>query len=341
MATAEAETSVDATTTEASKNLSSMYAVTDPGMSSATIADDVLENLRNENRKRKPSETSSDDASEPEGKTPTRRTEGKAETPSDDYESTESDNDFSDELLDRAAALGYELDDLRGFKSSNALEKELARVEKIQKRLQARKPADSAKPDRADEDPDDTDDDDVEPDWDEMIREGYSEEVVKQNKRNWKLGSEAKELRKQVEKLQQAEKLRMAEEHTNRFDDALNELPDEYEEFLGKGRLAELKKTNPESVKNREQVFTQVQVLRNGYKSSGMDVPSEKKLIEQAVKSLFADQVNTNARKQVRNELKKTGSQGLSRPRSGTDRDIPGDQRAREKEAAFRKKFGL
>ncbi len=339
MATAEAETSVDATTTEASKNLSSMYAVTDPGMSSATIADDVLENLRNENRKRKPSETSSDDASEPEGRTPTRRTEGKAEKPSEDSESTESDDDFSDELLDRAAALGYELDDLRSFKSSDALEKELKRVENIQKRLQARKPAE---PDKAkDEDPDDTDDDDVEPDWDEMIREGYSEEVVKQNKRNWKLGSEAKELRKQVEKLQQAEKLRMVEEHTNRFDDALNELPDEYEEFLGKGRWAELKKTNPDSVKNREQVFTQVQILRNGYKASGMDVPPEKKLIEQAVKALFADQVNTNARKQVRNELKKTGSQGLSRPRSGTDRDIPGDQRAREKEAAFRKKFGL
>lgn len=337
MATSEGtDTSAESSTNDASANLSSMYAVTDPGMSTATIADDVIANLRAENQKRKPSETL-DDASEPEGKTPTRRTDGKVERQSED-EATESD-DFSDELLDRAAALGYELEDLREFQTPDALEKEVRRVEKLQQRFAAKKPADTGKADKKDDS--EEADDDIEPDWDQMLEDGFSEEIVKQNRRNWKLSSEAKELRKQVEKLQQAEQLRMAESTTNRFDDALNELPDEFEDILGKGRLAELKRTNPDAVKNREQVFTHVQILRNGYKASGVDVPPEKELIKRAVNSLFSDQVNTNARKHVRNELKKTGSQGLSRPRSGTDRDVPGEQRAMDKEAAFRKKFGL
>lgn len=308
---------------------SGLYDVVDPGYSGpqADSEDDDISFIRNENKK-KPSETSGD-ASNAEGKASRSDAEETAETPSGEG-STE--DDFSDELLDRAVALGYELDDIREFTDAKALERELSRVEKLQQKLQSRKQAtDSETPPEQE-----TPEEEQEPNWQQMIDEGHSEDTVKILKANYQRAAKAEAALKQ---LQQAENLRAAEVASNRFDDALNALPDEYEGVLGKGRLAELQKSNPAVVENRKRVYQKMVILQAGYKASGQKVPSESELIEEAVNASFSKQAIENARKSVRTQLKKAGSQALSRPRSGTDKSIPGPERAMQKEDAFWRRF--
>lgn len=322
-------TSDSGSTTETeTQKFSGLYDVVDPGYSGPQAdSDDDISFIRNENKK-KPSETSGD-ASDTEGKASRSDAEETAETPSDEG-STE--DDFSDELLDRAVALGYELDDIREFTDAKALERELSRVEKLQQKLQSRKQAtDSETPPEQE-----TPEEEQEPNWQQMIEEGHSEDTVKILKANYQRAAKAEAALKQ---LQQAENLRAAEVASNRFDDALNELPDMYEGILGKGRLAELQKSNPAVVENRKKVYQKMVILQAGYEASGQKVPSESELIEEAVNASFSKQAIENARKSVRTQLKKAGSQALSRPRSGTDKSIPGPERALQKEDAFWKRF--
>lgn len=322
-----ASDSASTTETETPK-YAGLYDVVDPGYSGpqADSDDDDISFIRNQNKK-KPSETSGD-ASGTEGKASRSDAEETAETPSDEG----STDDFSDELLDRAVALGYELDDIREFTDAKALERELSRVEKLQQKLQGRKQAtESETPSEAE-----TTEEETEPNWQQMIDEGHSEDTVKILKANYQRAAKAEAALKQ---LQQAENIRAAEVASNRFDDALNALPDEYEGVLGKGRLADLQKSNPTVVENRKKVYQKMVVLQAGYKASGQKVPSESELIEEAVNASFSKQAIENARKSVRTQLKKAGSQALSRPRSGNDKSIPGPERALQKEDAFWKRF--
>ena len=300
------------------------YAAVDPGFSFHEAVEKEIAAIKSKNEK--PSETS-DDASDIDGEEEVE-TEGDAEETTETASGDDSvDDDISDELLDRAAALGYELDDIREFQDAKALEREISRVEKLQQRMQSRKPADESVTKPAETEPEDS-----EPDWEQMIEAGHDEDTVKILKRNWQRGEQATQALKQ---LQQAEQQRAMIAETQRFDDMLNGLPEQYESILGKGRRDDLLKSSPEVAKNRETVYVKMAVLRNAYQLSGQKVPSENDLLQEAVHASFHKQIQDFARKEIKHKIRKAGSQALSRPRSGSDRNVPNADKARMIEAAF------
>ena len=317
-AVSEAVSTPEATTTETPK--STGYSVTDPGYDDRVDEDDgdALAQLIAENKKKTPSETS-DDASEPE-----KPTEETAETPADDA----AEFDISDELLGRAVAAGYELEDIREFRDAKAFEKELSRVERIQKRLQEQKAGtESAETPEPEPEPESK-----EPDWDQMIQEGHDPDIIALQKSSWQRAAAAEA---KVRELEQAEQVRAAAAVSDRFDETLNSLGDEYESLLGKGRRAELMKSSPEAAENRQKVFTMMTILRDGFVRNGQPVPPEADLIQQAVQASFFKQSQEIARNALKKQIKNAGSQALSRPRSGSSRELSGPERALQKEREF------
>lgn len=314
--------SVASDVSSASQTPSSGYSVTDPGYELVDPIESDLEALRSENTKKKPSETSGD-ASEPEATADGGTEESKKKPTGDSADGF----DISDELLDRAVAVGYELDDIREFKDAKAFEKELSRVERLQQRLQDRKagkePANEPEPE-----PEES----KEPDWDQLIQDGHDPDIIALQKSNWQRAAAAEAT---VRKLQQAEQQRAAAAQSDRFDDALNGLGEEYSSILGKGRREELIKSSPEAAANRQKVFTTMTILRNGYVQSGQPVPPESELIQQAVQASFYKQAQEIARNAIKKQIKNAGSQALSRPRSGGMKELPGPERALAKEREF------
>lgn len=326
----EGSSQATATTSEATPETttSTGYSVTDPGYDSVEPVEDELAALKAENTKKKPSETSGD-ASDTDSDT-----EETAETPAGDdgenSQAAESDPfDVSDELLDRAVAVGYELDDIRDFKDAKSFEKELARVEKLQQRLQIVKGAKTA----AEPEPEPESE---EPNWDQMIEDGHDPDVIALQKSSWQRAAKAEAM---VRQLQQAELQRAALAASDRFDDTLNALGDEYAPILGKGRIAELKKASPEIAANRQKVYSMMEILRIGYQQSGKPVPQESELVQQAFQASFVKQSQEIARNAIKSRIKNAGSQALSRPRSGSSRELPGPERALQKEREFWKNF--
>lgn len=306
----------------AASSASSGYSVTDPGYESDAPAESVVDELaelKAENTPNKPDSTESD-ASDTNGET-----EEATEETQTTVDAAETDG-FSDELLDRATELGYTLDEIRAFRSERSLDKELTRVETLQKRLQERKA--KAEPEPADEP-------DPEPKWDEMIEAGHDPDNVAIQKQLWQRAAKAEALVKQV---YQAEQTREFNAQCERFDETLNKL-DGFEKILGSGRRDELAKASPDLAANRQKVFTTMQILKRGFEEAGVKIPAEAELIEAAAMASFPKHVHTTARNRLKSDIKKAGSQALSRPHSTGAKPLSGPPLAMAKEADFWKKF--
>lgn len=307
-----------------SSNSGSGYSAIDPGYDAGLDSLDELAELKAENTKKTPSETL-DDASGEE------TTDETVETPAD--ESVDSDDEISDELLDRALELGYTLDEMKAFTDAKALEKEVTRVERINQRMQAKQsgkqpsekaaPVEEAKP---------------EPDWDALIELGHDPDLIALQKQNWQ---EAQDAKAQVRQLLQAEQARAFEAQCNRFDDALNNIGDEFKTLLGTGRRGELLEASPAQAANRQAVFTKMNMLRSGYEQAGMKVPPEADLIQEAVHASFFKHAQQTARKKLTGDIKRAGSQALSRPKSGGSKPLSGPSLALQKEQDFWKAKGV
>lgn len=314
-----------------SETTSTGYSVTDPGYETLEPVEDELSALIAENTKSKPSEkvataaaAKTDDASDTDDGETEETVDGtKSEKPAGDVS---ADEEISDELLDRAIAVGYELEDIRDLKDAKAFEKEILRVERLQSRLQGKK-AGTETAGKSEPEPESK-----EPDWDQLITDGHDPDMIALQKSNWQRAAAAEA---KVRQLEQVEQQRAAQAVIDRFDDALNGLGKEYESLLGKGRAAELIKSSPEAAANRSKVFETMTILRNGYQQAGRPVPSEEKLIKQALHASFADQIEEFARKSIKQQIKNAGSQALSRPRSGSAKELSGPQRALVKEQEF------
>lgn len=319
----ESSEATEAASTESSSGSGSGYSVTDPGYDMEVASDsvDVLAELKSENTKEtKPAATAADASNTDSGKT-----EETVEKPAVDAAETDGP---SDELLDRATELGYTLDELKQFRSVSALEKDIARVEKLQQRLQERQAGKTpAKPENAP-----VEESEPEPNWDEMIEEGHDPANVAIQKQLWQRAAKAEAAVKQV---MQAEQNRIWEAQCERFDSTLNNMGEEYRELFGNGRRGDLLKSSPELAANRDRVFDQMAILRAGYQAAGKTIPSEPDLINEAVQSSFYKQTQQIARKALKAEIKKAGSQSLSRPHSTGTKPLSGESRALAKEQEF------
>lgn len=298
------------------------YSITDPGYDAGNLESpvDELAELIAENTTKKPPETSGDASGTEE------TTEETVTTPPDD-ETADSNIEISDELLDRALELGYTIDQMKEFSSADALEKEVTRVESLQKRVKERQAAKVTPPE--DEDP--------EPNWDELVEQGHDPDVIALQKRTWQKSKQTEALARQVI---QAEQARAFEAQCNRFDDVLSGM-DEFKTILGTGRRDELVKASPEQAKNRQTVFTKMNLLKQGYETAGLEVPPEEELIQEAVHASFYKHSQKTARQKLMSDIKKTGSQTLSRPNSGGAKPLSGQALAEQKELEFWKSKGF
>lgn len=315
---AEVSESVSSESSSGASESKSQYSAVDPGyeaeMPSDSDGDDLAALIAENKTETKPS-TTVDDASDTDGET-----EETAETPTDD--AAESDG-ISDELLDRAIDLGYTLEELKAFTSEKSLEKDILRSEKIQQRLQAKetgkKPAEDVKP---------------EPKWDELIEAGHDPDIIALAKESWQESQSAKAM---VQQVQQAEQLRAFNAQCERFDETLNKM-EGFEKILGSGRKDELAKASPDLAANRQKVFTTMQILKRGFEEAGVKVPAEAELIEAAAMASFPKHVQQTARTRLKGDIKKAGSQALSRPHSTGAKPLSGQALATAKEADFWKK---
>lgn len=314
-----AEVSESVSTTEAPSESKSEYSVTDPGYEVGESGSEVtLESLKAENETEQIPDSTESDASDAESET-----EETVEEPAAESADPEG---ISDELLDRATELGYTLDDIREFRNAKSLEKEVSRVEKLQQRLQERK---------AKAEPEPVEEPDPEPNWDEMLEEGHDPANIAIQKQLWQRASKAEALVKQV---YQAEQTREFNAQCERFDETLNKL-DGFEKILGRGRKDEIAKASPDQAANRQKVFTTMQILKRGFEEAGVKVPAEAELIEAAAMASFPKHVQTTARNKLKTDIRKAGSQALSRPHSTGAKPLSGPPAAAAKEDAFWKKY--
>lgn len=305
----------------------SSYSAVDPGYTADAPEDssgDELADLKAENT---PPKTSADEA-------PAEPVEASTDAGGDAEESAESGDDFSDELLNRAVALGYTVADIKSFRSEKSLEKEISRVERIQQRLAAKTPeaaeiAPEPEPTVAPEEA-------AEPDWEQMVADGYDEKFVKMQQRTWQRAQAAEAGLRQI---QQEHQRREFDAQVQRFDMTLANLGMEYESLFGAGSMVEVKKASPEMAQKRVEVFHKFQQLKNSYLMNQLPLPPEKELIEEAVHARFWKQTKTLARKELTNDIQKAGSQALSRPRSTGRQALTGTSNALAKEQTFWKKF--
>ena len=306
-----------------SNDSGSGYAKTDPGYDAFDDSDDdATENTET------PSETS-DDASD------SNATEEKVETPAVD-EAAEPET-ISDELLDKAYELGYTVEELKKFNDVKSLEKEITLTARLQERWQKSQDEKSLVADKPPE-PEIAPADEDEPKWDELIEQGHDPDMVALLKRN---SDRAARAEAQVKQLSQIEAKRAFDAQCDRFDDALNKIGDEFKDVFGTGTQDELADKSPEQAKNRVNVFQKMNMLRHGYLTAGQRVPPEADLIQEAVHASFYKHAQTTARKRLTGDIKKAGSQALSRPNSGGAQPLNGPQKALQIEQEYWKQNSL
>lgn len=325
--TGESAEATAAVSTESSSGSGSGYSVTDPGYEMEVASDsvDALAELKAENTKEtKPAATAAD-ASDTDSGEPEETVEKPADESADSTE-------FSDELLDRAAKLEYTVAEIKAFKDPASLEKEISRVEKLQQRLQSRQTKETPVEEAT------APVDKPEPDWDALIEAGHDPEIIAMKKEDWK---EIQAQKAVINQLMQKERARELQVQSDRFDDSINQLGEEFKAILGTGRIADLEKKSPEIAANRVQVLETMLALRSMYDQSGRTMPPEADLLQAAVNAAFPKQTQEFARNKLKGDIKKAGSQSLSRPHSTGTKPLSGEPKAYAKEQAFWKSKGF
>lgn len=320
----------------AAESSGSGYSAVDPGYTpdeSDEEPADELAALKAENAASK--ETPAGDEPADAGSDAEESSDAKAESTN---ESAGSEDDFSEALLDRAVALGYTVADIKSFRSEKSLEKEISRVERLQQRMASRQaPATEQQQEAAETQAA------SEPDWQKMLDEGYDPQMVAFQQQSWQRAVAAEQRAMQaesaVQQLHHIEQQRAFDAQVQRFDSTLANLGEEYESLFGKGSMAEVKKASPEAAQKRVEVFQKFQQLKNAYLMNKQPLPPEQELIEEAVHARFWKQTKSLARKELTNDIKKAGSQALSRPRSTGRQSLSGAPAALAKEQDFWKKF--
>lgn len=265
-----------------------------------------------------PADEASDEDS---GKTPDEAAEDEDEVPV-----------FSDDLIDRAVALGWSRSRLERFRNEDSLARELTRVEQLDKRVKQSEAKAQGKDDAQAP---------KEPDWAALKVAGYDEgqldrerELFKRSVDAFKEAKEARreaaEMRRYLEGLQAQQDMQEWIAKTDRFETTLQELIEEtegYKELFGEGSAAKLKRTGTE-FQNRSRVLTRKLSIEDEYTRLGVPLPSEQELLQQAVGSLFNGHSQKIARQKLKEDIKKAGSQALARPQSTGKQGLTGLQKA-------------
>lgn len=252
------------------------------------------------------------------------------ESPKKDEEAAD---DISENLIERAAKIGYTFEDIKGFRSNTALQRELDRVERLQSRFPAYK-SEKAEKTETPESPimveftkqiadqkaliEQMKTDEYDPKIIQMaenqlrIIQGQHERQIELDRRN---AEQEARLGQQQEEMQQ----RALERETATFESELAGLGKEYEALFGTGPGEKMDR-NSQEFANRQKVWQQAQATAVGLQTLGLPVPSKSELYQQAVNAKFGSHVSQLARQKLKSDIKEAGSQALTRSRpAGSD----------------------
>lgn len=255
----------------------------------------------------------------------------------------EAADDISDNLIDRAAKLGYTFEDIKDFRSNTSLQRELDRVE----RMKARFPAVNAEPKQkteAAESPivleftkqieeqkaliEQMKTDEYDPKIIQMaenqlrIMQGQHERQIELDRRN---AEQEERLEQQQAEMQQ----RALERETATFESELAGLGKEYEALFGTGPGEKMDR-NSQEFANRQKVWQQAQVTIAGLQALGLPVPPKSELYQQAVNAKFGSHVSQLARQKLKSDIKEASSQALTRNRPAGSQSQRGINKAEE-----------
>jgi len=127
---------------------------------------------------------------------------------------------------------------------------------------------------------------------------------------------------------------------SNASNDALfQEVDDKFTDLLGTGPSALL--SDGDQLTNRNKVMEQVDLLRAGYKKMGKNIPSPNKLLNQAVKVVFTDDIEALAEKKANSKMAKRQNQKTNRPTKRTGRKLAPQKEAERSVAKLMRDRGL
>tara|TARA_R100001082_G_scaffold50070_1_gene27096 strand:- start:1882 stop:2757 length:876 start_codon:yes stop_codon:yes gene_type:complete len=122
-------------------------------------------------------------------------------------------------------------------------------------------------------------------------------------------------------------------------DELFSRVDDKFSDLLGQGPSSLL--SDGEQVANRNKVVEQIDLLKAGYKKLGKDVPSPDKLLNQAVKTTFADQIEGLAEKKISSKMAKRQNQKTARPTKRTGRKLDPRKEAEKSVAKLMRERGM
>lgn len=98
-----------------------------------------------------------------------------------------------------------------------------------------------------------------------------------------------------------------------RFENALSTLGKDYEEFVGKGNIGQI---SQEHLDMRNMIYDAKETLKAGFLAKGLTPPDENRLVERAVRMVFAEKGIDLAKKKVIDQAKGREKQITNKPNS-------------------------
>lgn len=263
-------------------------------------------------------------------------------------------SDFDESLLNRAAQLGFNYNDVKSFGSNALLKLAVERSESLARSiLEQQSSSTPVSPKLADPgsqlpNPAEQRHAAEEERIKALEEDGYGDDAValmrSQNDEFLRQARLIDSLQSQSRQAQEqaAHAARMEEEvrFERTMDGYLEKLGDEYSPLFGKGASAEMSQGTQEFA-NRARLFQVAAGMKEMYAQRGWEIPSESRVFEMAVNAEFGDRSREIARNEVKSQLKRSSRATTARPSRSAGKALTGVERAVARSEEFFKSHGV
>ena len=226
----------------------------------------------------------------------------------------ESPVEFPPDLLEQAGELGFRYEDIKALGTPEAVQ--VAVQKQLQTNASAEAPQEPV----------------VEPISDAgmeglkgLVDKGFDEELVNQLVDTFgSLSGQNVQLQQQLQQMQSAHEASLgavqqqaeaaeAARLVNWFDEQFGNVPDNVKEFVGTGKSADIPDTSRE-FQTRETIAQRYVRMQADWQGWGFSGPDDQRIFDKAVQITVGDDVKTQARNDIKQQMRSTGSQATARP---------------------------
>lgn len=223
--------------------------------------------------------------------------------------------EYPPELMQQANQLGYSYDDIKALGTPEALRVAIQKQAWVADRLMDGKNAE------AQPDPVQAGIDGIK----ELSEKGFDDELVQQLVDSFStLATQNQQMQEQMQQLQASTKQEIDQVTTQAqaseagkmidwMDHQFNNLPDHYQPYVGNGKCADLDQATNE-FKVREDIAQKFMKMRGEWKDWSFKGPDDPRIFESAVSLSLGDHNKTAVRSELKQKLRKSGSQVTARP---------------------------